>query len=62
MVAGDRDGNGRIACTTGIAAMVGNQTQLSVALDLHGAKPGAYFLLTELSGEHNFYSYQLNIQ
>lgn len=62
MVAGDRDGNGRMACTTGIATTAGNQTKLTVTLDLRGAKPGAYFLLTELRGEQNFYSYQLNIQ
>jgi hypothetical protein len=62
MVAGDRDGNGRMACTTGIATTAGNQTKLTITLDLHGAKPGAYFLLTELSGEQDFYSYQLNIQ
>ena len=62
MVAGDRDGNGRMACATGIATTAGNQTKLTVTLDLRGAKPGAYFLLTELSGEQDFYSYQLNIQ
>jgi hypothetical protein len=62
MVAGDRDGSGRIACTTGIATTVSNQTKLSVTLDLRSAKPGNYFLLTELSGQHDFYSYPLNIQ
>ncbi len=62
MVAGDRDGNGRMAYTTGIATTTDNQTKLTVMLDLRGAKPGAYFLLTELGREQDFYSYQLNIQ
>jgi hypothetical protein len=62
MVAGDRDGSGRVACTTGITTTVGNQTKLIVTLDLRSAKPGSYFLLTELSGQQNFYSYPLNIQ
>jgi hypothetical protein len=62
MVAGDRDGSGRVACTTGITTTVGNQTKLIVTLDLRGAKPGSYFLLTELSGHQNFYAYPLNIQ
>lgn len=62
MVANDRNGNGRLACTTGIAATTGNQTKLAVTLDLRGAKPGDYFLLTELSGQEAFYSYPLHLQ
>jgi hypothetical protein len=62
MVASDRNGKGRLACTTGIAATTGNQTKLAVTLDLRGAKPGDYLLLTELSGQDDFYSYPLRIQ
>ena len=62
MVASDRNGNGRLACTTGTAVTSGNQTKLAVTLDLRGAKPGDYFLLTELSGQEAFYSYPLHLQ
>jgi hypothetical protein len=62
MVASDRTGNGRLACTTAIAATTGHQTKLAVTLDLRGAKPGDYFLLTELSGQEAFYSYLLKIR
>lgn len=62
MVASDRNGKGRLACTTGIAATTGNQTKLAVTLDLRGARPGDYLLLTELSGQEDFYSYPLRIQ
>lgn len=62
MVAGSRDGDGLVARTTGIATTVGNQTKLSLTLDLRRARPGGYFLLTELSGEQDFYSYSLKIQ
>jgi hypothetical protein len=62
MVASDRNGKGRLACTTGVATTVGNQTKLAVTLDLLRAKPGDYLLLTELSGQEDFYSYPLHIQ
>ena len=62
MVASDRKGRGRLACTTGIATTIGNQTKLAVTLDLRGAKPGDYFLLTDLSGQEAFYSYPLHLQ
>lgn len=62
MVARDRNGNGRLACTTGVATAVSHQTKLTVTLDLRGAKPGDYLLLTELSGQEDFYSYPLQIQ
>lgn len=62
MVASDRNGDGRLASTTGVATTAGNQTKLTVTLDLRGVKPGDYFLLTEFSGQEDFYSYPLNIQ
>jgi len=62
MVASDRSGKGRLACTTGIATATGNQTKLAVTLDLRGAKPGDYLLLTELSGQGDFYAYPLKLQ
>jgi len=62
MIASARDGTRRVACTTGIAMAEGKQTKLGVTLDLSGAKPGDYFLLTELSGQNDFYSYPLKVQ
>jgi len=61
IVAG-REGMNRIAYGTGIASTVGNQTKLTVTLDLRRAKPGSYVLLTELSGLDDWYSYPLRIQ
>jgi len=61
VVAGDRDGMRRVACTTGIATTIGAQTKLTVTLDLRSAKPRDYFLLTELNGQDDFYSYPLKI-
>lgn len=62
MVVGDKEGNGRIAYATGTATMVGNQTKLTVALDLRRVRPGNYVLLTELNGQDDWYSYPLKIQ
>jgi hypothetical protein len=61
LVAG-REGTDRIAYTTGDASIVGNQTKLTVTLDLRRAKPGSYVLLTELNGQGDWYSYPLRIQ
>jgi hypothetical protein len=61
MVVGDREGNGRIAYATA-TTMVGNQTKLSVTLDLRRVRPGEYVLLTELNGQDDWYSYPLKIQ
>jgi len=52
----------RFACTTGIASAVGNQTKLTVTLDLRRASPGNYVLRTKLSGQDDWYSYPLRIQ
>jgi hypothetical protein len=62
MVVGDREGNGRIAYAAGTAVMVGNQTKLTVTLDLRRVRPGNYVLLTELNGQDDWYSYPLKIQ
>jgi hypothetical protein len=56
-----REGTNRIAYATGNATLVGNQTKLTVTLDLRRAKPGSYVLLTELSGQDDWYSYPLRI-
>lgn len=62
IVVAGREGSDRIAYGTGIASKVGNQTKLTVTLDLRRAKPGSYVLLTELSGQDDWYSYPLRIQ
>ena len=62
IVVAGREGTSRIAYATGNAALVGNQTELTVTLDLRRAKPGSYVLLTELSGQDDWYSYPLRIQ
>jgi hypothetical protein len=62
MVVGDKEGNGRIAYATGTATMVGNQTKLTLTLDLRRVRPGNYVLLTELNGQDDWYSYPLKIQ
>jgi hypothetical protein len=62
MVVAGHEGTNRIAYATGIASTVGNQTKLTVMLDLRSAKPGSYVLLTELNGQDDWYSYPLKIQ
>ena len=62
IVVAGREGTNRIAYATGNAMLVGNQTKLAVTLDLRRAKPGSYILLTELSGQDDWYSYPLRIQ
>jgi hypothetical protein len=62
IVVAGREGTDRIAYATGVASAAGNQTKLTVTLDLRGAKPGSYVLLTELSGQDDWYSYPLRIQ
>lgn len=62
IVVAGREGTNRIAYATGTASAVGNQTRLTVTLDLRRAKPGSYVLLTELSGQDDWYSYPLRIQ
>jgi hypothetical protein len=62
IVVAGREGANRIAYGTGIASTVGNQTKLTVTLDLRRAQPGNYVLLTELSGQDDWYSYPLRIQ
>lgn len=62
IVVAGREGTNRIAYATGTANMVSNQTKLTVTLDLRRAKPGSYVLLTELSGQDDWYSYPLRIQ
>jgi len=62
IVVAGREGTTRIAYATGNATLVGNQTKLTVTLDLRRAKPGGYVLLTELNGQDDWYSYPLRIQ
>ena len=62
IVVAGREGTNRIAYATGTASAVGSQTKLTVTLDLRRAKPGSYVLLTELSGQDDWYSYPLRIQ
>jgi|SRR5579872_1069901 len=62
IVVAGREGTNRIAYASGNATLVGNQTKLTVTLDLRHAKPGTYVLLTELSGQDDWYSYPLRIQ
>jgi hypothetical protein len=62
IVVAGREGTNRIAYATGNASTVANQTKLTVTLDLRRAKPGSYVLLTELSGQDDWYSYPLRIQ
>ena len=62
IVVAGREGTNRIAYATGTATIVSNQTKLIVTLDLRRAKPGRYVLLTELSGQDDWYSYPLRIQ
>lgn len=62
IVVAGREGTNRIAYGTGTASTVGNQTTLTVTLDLRRARPGSYVLLTELSGQDDWYSYPLRIQ
>ena len=62
IVVAGREGSDRIAYSTGNASIVGNQTMLTVTLDLRRAKAGSYVLLTELSGQDDWYSYPLRIQ
>jgi len=61
IVVAGREGANRIAYATGHASIVGNQTKLTVTLDLRHAPPGSYALLTELSGQDDWYSYPLRI-
>lgn len=62
IVVAGREGTNRIAYATGTASIASNQTMLTVTLDLRRAKPGSYVLLTELSGQDDWYSYPLRIQ
>jgi hypothetical protein len=62
IVVAGREGTNRIAYATGTASTAGTQTKLTVTLDLRRAKPGSYVLLTELSGQDDWYSYPLKVQ
>lgn len=62
IVVAGREGTNRIAYATGTASIASNQTKLTVTLDLRRAKPGNYVLLTELSGQDDWFSYPLRIQ
>ena len=61
IVVAGREGTNRIAYATGIATIVGDQTKLTITLDLRRARPGSYVLLTEQSGQDDWYSYPLRI-
>lgn len=61
IVVAEREGTDRIAYATGTASTAGDQTKLTVTLDLRRARPGTYVLLTELSGQDDWYSYPLKI-
>jgi hypothetical protein len=60
MIVGDKEGNGRIAYATATATIVGNQTKLTVTLNLHRVRPGDYVLLTELNGQDSRTLVRLN--
>lgn len=62
IVVAGREGMNRIAYATGIATIVGDQTKLTITLDLRRARPGSYVLLTEQSRQGDWYSYPLRIQ
>ena len=62
IVVAGRQVSDRIAYATGNASTVGNQTKLTVTLDLRRAKLGSYVLLTKLSGQDDWYTYPLRIQ
>ena len=62
IVVAGREGTNRIAYATGTASIASNLTKLTVTLDLRRAKPGSYVLLTELSGQDDWYSYPLRIE
>lgn len=61
MVAADKNGVNRVACTTGTAVGADPRTVVTVSLDLRSATPGRYVLLTQLQGEDAPYTYPLQI-
>jgi len=61
-IAGDRTGKGRLACVSGVASQSGNKTSIDVIFDLRAARPGDYFLLTQLSGQDDSYSYPVKVE
>jgi hypothetical protein len=61
-VASDRNGLNRVACATGTAVGADPRTVVTVSLDLRGATPGNYVLLTQLRGEDAPYTYPLQIE
>ena len=62
VIAHDRGAKTAVVCANGIATAKGHTANLDVALDLRGVKPGDYFLLTELEGQYDFYSYPLKVE
>lgn len=62
VIAHDREAKTAVVCASGIATAKGHTANLDVALDLRGIKPGDYFLLTELEGQYDFYSYPLKVE
>ncbi len=62
LVAADRNGQTSLACGAGEAASAGSRATVDVVLDLRGAKPGDYFLVTQLKGQDGSYVYPLKIQ
>jgi hypothetical protein len=62
LVAADRGGKNRLACTSGQAVLTNGRTAVAFFMDLRSIKPGDYLLLTELNGQDDFYSYPLRIQ
>jgi hypothetical protein len=62
MVATDKNGLDRVACTKGTAAGADPRTVVTVSLDLRGATPGKYLLSTQLQGDDAPYTYPLQIE
>lgn len=62
LVAADRGGKNRLACASGQAVLTSGSTAVAFLMDLRSVKSGDYLLLTELSGQDDFYSYPLKVQ
>lgn len=58
----DQNGNGVIAEGTAVAEASDGRKQISVTLDLHSAKPGAYYLSTTHEPDEATYYYPLQIR
>ncbi len=62
MVAADRNGQTSLVCDGGQGVANGSRTTVDVVLDLRSAKPGDYYLVTQLQGQDGSYAYPLRVQ